>query len=113
MENVKLSMKVSFELDSASGDIVGMYGSPVGDVNIVDLYNVLRCLRLAVCGGVDRVFGVNDVVCDSIDVTIVPANIEETEFCLNDYDEVGLVTNMVKRHNLRVGDKLRLVLVKE
>ena len=109
-----MSMKVSFELDSASGDIVGMYGSPVGDVNIVDLYNVLRCLRLAVCGGgIDRVFGVNGVVCDSIDVTVVPADVEETEFCLNDYDEVGLVTNMVKCQNLRVGDKLRLVLVKE
>ena len=111
MENVKLSMKVSFELDSASGDIVGMYGSPVGDVSVIDLYNVLRCLRLAVCGG-DRVFGVNGVVCDSIDVTVVPADVKETEFCL-DYDEVGLVTNMVKCHNLRVGDKLKMVFVKE
>lgn len=50
VENVRLSMKLTFELDGVTGDIVNIYGSPVGDVSVIDLYNVLRCLRLSLSG---------------------------------------------------------------
>ena len=58
VENVRLSMKLTFELDGVTGDIVNIYGSPVGDVSVIDLYNVLRCLRLSL-SGVD--VGIRDV----------------------------------------------------
>lgn len=50
VDNVRLSMKLTFELDGVTGDIVNIYGSPVGDVSVIDLYNVLRCLRLSLSG---------------------------------------------------------------
>ena len=54
VENVRLSMKLTFELDGVTGDIVNIYGSPVGDVSVIDLYNVLRCLRLSLSGVVPK-----------------------------------------------------------
>lgn len=54
VENVRLSMKLTFELDGVTGDIVNIYGSPVGDVSVIDLYNVLRCLRLSLSGVVGK-----------------------------------------------------------
>lgn len=50
---------------------------------------------------------------DAITVTILPANLEETEFCLDDYDEVKHITRLVKEENLKIGDKVKVIVIKE
>ena len=50
---------------------------------------------------------------DAITATILPANLEETEFCLDDYDEVKHITRLVKEENLKIGDKVKVIVIKE
>ena len=50
---------------------------------------------------------------DAITAKILPTNLEETEFCLDDYDEVKHITTLVKKGNLKIGDKVKVILVKE
>ncbi len=50
---------------------------------------------------------------DAITATILPANLEETEFCLDDYDEVKHITRLVKEENLKIGDKVKVIIIKE
>ncbi len=50
---------------------------------------------------------------DAIDAKIVPANLGETEFCTDCYDEVECVTKLVRENNLKIGDKVKLLVIKE
>ena len=49
----------------------------------------------------------------SFDAKILPANIEETEFCLDDYEEVAIITEMVNKGEFKMGDKVRVILIDE
>ena len=49
----------------------------------------------------------------SFDAKILPANIEETEFRLDDYEEVAIITEMVNKGEFKMGDKVRVILIKE
>lgn len=49
----------------------------------------------------------------SFDAKILPANIEETEFCLDDYEEVAIITEMVNKGEFKMGDKVKVIVIKE
>ena len=49
---------------------------------------------------------------DAINAKVLPANLDETEFCLDDYDEVSNITARVKAGELKMGDKVKIVIVK-
>ena len=49
----------------------------------------------------------------SFDAKILPTNIEETEFCLDDYEEVAIITEMVNKGEFKMGDKVKVIVIKE
>ena len=49
----------------------------------------------------------------SFDAKILPTNIEETEFCLDDYEEVAIITEMVNKGEFKMGDKVKVNVIKE
>ena len=48
---------------------------------------------------------------NALEVSIAPSNLEETEFCFNDYNEVSFLTRFVNENGLKIGDKVKLILV--
>jgi len=58
-------------------------------------------------------WGKEQMMKDAITAKILPANLDETEFCLDDYDEVNKITALVKEGNLKIGDKVQMIIVKE
>ncbi len=50
---------------------------------------------------------------DAMTSKVVPINFEETDFCLNDYDEVKYVTNKVRSGELNINDKVKIIIVKD
>ena len=49
----------------------------------------------------------------SFDAKILPANIEETEFCLDEYEEVAIITEMVNKGEFKMGDKVKVIILKD
>jgi len=49
----------------------------------------------------------------AVEALILPTNLEETEFCISDWDDVSVATNLVKNGKAKMGDKVKVIIIKE